>query len=317
MSTLPIESAVEPLVRTCTVCDRRALADHERQTCLDCLVAVRRSLAALPWLVRAGEHQVGVVPSVQVGEGRRGVDAPLPGGDLLALIAPGSAGAAQVRDIVAGRDAEHAQDEKPDDPPSVAAELASWEDDWRRLREEPAATRAPSVEASVAYLVARLGWAADHHEAFGDFGAAVESLATRLRAAVGLADATERGAPCLDCGAALQRRYGHSGREDDWTCVRCQHRVDWRRYLLALRQQVHLEQSRAYVADLRTLHAVVRHDHPHLRLGTLRVWVYRGLLSARGSRGGLGLHRLGDVLDLVEERSERRRDTPRDGRLAQ
>ncbi len=55
------------------------------------------------------------------------------------MLAGGSDGRSQIREILAGGLAPHAADEHPTDPPSVIHALQSAEDDWRRLLGMPAA----------------------------------------------------------------------------------------------------------------------------------------------------------------------------------
>lgn len=167
-------------------------------TCLPCLADVRRALAELvqlyallPAAMLGGAYGEPAKPRSD-GSGESG----FPGGDHLVMLAGGSRAGEQVWNDEA---------ERVEDPQSVAFELSRWEDDWRLTRREPAATGAATVSGAADYLGSRLGWAADHHEAFDEFGADVRRLLSRLRTATATDDRPETGAPCFDCGATLER----------------------------------------------------------------------------------------------------------------
>lgn len=224
----------------CIVC-WTSLPEDRRQTCLPCLAEVRRHLAEVVDLYA-------LLPAAMLGSAYGEPGKPrdsgsseggIPGGDHLVLLAGGSRGLAHLWD--------DELDERDDDPQSVAFELGRWEDDWRLTRGEPDATGVGTVAGAAAYLGPRMGWAADHHAAFDEFAADVRRLVSRLRTATALDDRPDRGAPCLSCGATLERERkprrpghgcrGHSdrcawplephgctdtgGRVDEWRCPRC------------------------------------------------------------------------------------------------
>jgi hypothetical protein len=170
--------------------------------------------------------------------GGRAAERPMPGGDVLVLLAPGSSAAERWRAWRRDpeRDPEWDQDDRPADPPSVAYELGRHEDDWRRLRGEPAAPGEATVGEAAAYLHLRLTWAARRHPGFAEFALELAVLRRRVERAAGLDDRPERaGVPCFGCGGDLERPYGHQGREDDWRCRRCRRVYDQAGYLLAVR----------------------------------------------------------------------------------
>ena len=248
--------------RHCVVCVGH-LAEQDRQTCVECLGRVRRDLADIVDLFAMLPDQL---------EHRAGQTA-------LALLAPGSVGAfwrdreqasrldrtpwrpAQrlrhepvVWSSDPGRQAEQAagvgwvagsaNPNLPTDPPSVAYELGQWEDDWRSVRGEPAATEAGTVVGAVGYLSRRAGWAADHHPAFDDFASEVASLRARLEVATSMDSRPLRGAgvTCFQCeGVELRREWTDHGLADDWACPRCRTTYDQGTYWLAVR--AHLEAS--------------------------------------------------------------------------
>lgn len=247
--------------RHCVVCVGH-LIDLEPQTCVACLGRVRRDLADILALFALLPDQLGH---------RSGQTA-------LGLMAPGSVGAfwrdAEVVSrlestpwrpaqrlrhlpVVWSEDPVHqaeqaatiewiAGSENPhraSDPPSVAFELGQWEDDWRSVRGEPAATEAGTVAGAVGYLSVRAGWAADHHRAFDDFASEVARLRFGLEVATSM-DSRPLigvGVQCFECSVDLRREWTDTGLADNWTCPRCWRAYDQESYWLAVRE--HLEKS--------------------------------------------------------------------------
>jgi hypothetical protein len=263
------EHAAESGHPLCLVC-HRSLASDRPQTCLACLADIRRELGSIVDLYA-------LLPGFMVGlaYGEPGKprsdggasDAALPGGDFLVLLAGGSRGMAHVWDDesveVAG------------DPKSVAFELGRWEDDWRLTRGEPAAEVEGTVSSAVAYLMPRMGWAADQHPAFDEFAADIRRLLSRLRTATATDDRPETGAPCFDCHATLVRVWTKDGLSDDWRCPRCGATYDSARYFLAVRAE--MEHRRALEEWVPLQEAVDASLRP---ARTLRTWIARGQVAA-------------------------------------
>ncbi len=246
--------------RHCVVCVGH-LHDEDRQTCVECLGQVRRDLADILNLFALLPDQL---------EHRAGQTA-------LSLLAPGSVGAFW-RDREDGsrldrtpwrppqrlrheplmwssdpaEQAEQAAEvgwvsgsanpNQASDPPSVAYELGQWEDDWRSLRGEPAATEEGTVMGAVGYLSRRAGWAADHHPAFDDFAREVAGLRSRLEVVTSMDSRPLVSAEvsCLPCerenGAVvkLRRQWTDDGLADEWMCPRCRTACTPREFWVAL-----------------------------------------------------------------------------------
>jgi hypothetical protein len=226
----------------CGTCARRLGVD-EAATCRACVADVREHLALIVDLYATLPALLGGLgsnapdPAGPVRSGER----PMPGGDVLVLLAGGSDALAALRRLRAAQSSgkSHEEpawgaDDRDRDPPSVAYELARWVTDWRLTRSEPSASM--GVNASAAWLSIRIPWAAARHPAFAEFATDMARLRRRLEHATGTADRPERaGVPCFDCGGDLERGWGHHGREDDWTCRRCRRVYDQAAYLLAVR----------------------------------------------------------------------------------
>lgn len=194
----------------CVVCARSLRLD-ESQTCARCVGVVRSDLATI------AETYV-LLPAELVHHG----DEPIPGGDALVQLAPGSPSS------------DH--DALASDPESVVTTLAAWEDDWRVTFGFAAAGPATVTDA-VGFLSRQVGRAASSHPAFDEFARDVRRLVVRLQVTTATGDWPLR-APvrCFDCGEErLERPYGASGLADDWTCRCCGRRYRQEEYYLALR----------------------------------------------------------------------------------
>lgn len=229
----------------CSTC-RHRLGVDELTTCRACVADVRGHLVEIPHAYRRLPDLLDQLRSNAPQPGRgRAAERPMPGGDVLVMLAAGSSGlAARWRTRDADR-AGRAHDEPPqgadsrrNDTPSVAYELARWVETWWLARRETEPVRL-DVDTAAHWLRERLPWAAAHHRGFAEFALDMRRLRHRIEVVAGLDDRPERaGVPCFDCGGDLERPYGHHGREDDWTCRVCRRVYDQVAYLLAVRAQL-------------------------------------------------------------------------------
>ena len=219
----------------CCVC-ARSLRQEESGTCVPCrdrawadLDAIRRGYSDLPRML--GHPASPVVDRA----GGASAERPVVGGDVLVLLGPGSDGA-QAGGYV------HAADNAPYDPPSVAHELARWEDVWRREFGHGASATTGSVKDACRYLTKHLEWAATYLDGalFAAFASEVRALRRRIDNALALEPRPVRGAPCLDCDppVELEQQWTDAGRDDHWTCPRCGRRYEPDRYRLAVAAQL-------------------------------------------------------------------------------
>lgn len=212
----------------CVIC-ARSLHHDEQQTCLPCLGRVRADLADVVYTYGQLPAELARLKSgSDMSATATGSDEnPMPGGDVLALLAGGSEGRS-----------EDGTTYRVSDPPSVAYALASWEDDWRSVRREPAASGPATVSAAAAYLGARMGWAAGNHPAFDEFARDVRRLRSRLLRTTAQDDTPETGAPCFGCSEPLERGWTDEGLADHWFCRRCHRVYSDAEYWLAVRAKL-------------------------------------------------------------------------------
>lgn len=280
------------------VCCNRSLAEHETQTCTRCVGKFRADLVEIGRNTgRLHDQALALRPSWRPSEGRGGGGHAIPGGDALVMLGPGSDGRAQTYAIIHGLDASHADDEWPEDVPSVLFELSRWEDDWRRTFGHGAAGAA-SLASCAGYLSEQAGLAGRTHPAFDEAAADISRLAGALRTAVSASDAPEpAGADCLTCGVELVREVTDEGLSDERVCRRCRRAYSFAEYLFALRAKAGATDALVTVGQFAEIAGV--------RVGTVRVWVHRHRLVACVGRQG-PRYRWRDLDAARQHKTERR-----------
>jgi hypothetical protein len=234
--------------RRCVVCHHAELADDQPQTCPRCVDRVRADLAAVVRLHGVLDAEITGRAGAAATRPTRGSDPDTPLSALLCLLGPGS----NARD----------RDAQPDDPPSVAWTLASWEDDWRHIHRHAAATGPATVTSAAAYLDANHTWAANWHPAFPEYAADLTGLLGHLRTATRTGtDGLKLEGWCFACGHTLVRDYApaqpcrhpgdhtdrcdQGGLRDHARCVGCGAHYTAARYTLALRGVIETEVAKA------------------------------------------------------------------------
>lgn len=206
----------EECSRPCQLCENHL--GIELRTCLICAAAVRKNLHRVTRLYRALPAFVPKL-AVQRLDQRRGSNEPsLPGGDHLVFLADGSDAGNRRRAFLAGLDESWDQDDRLSDPLSVAYFLASWEDEFRRQRREPAASDRATVATAATYLQHRHDWAAQHHPEFPVYADQLDRLRKHLERITYTSDAPEPvNAYCTvpGCGQRLLRKLNEETGFDD------------------------------------------------------------------------------------------------------
>ena len=205
---------------TCCICDND-LRPHAPQTCLPCYTCTRSRIPEIGDLYAALPDCIGHLTGTWSNRSR--VDGsrhhPIPGGDALVLLAGGGGNGVQPS---RRGDRSHAADQWPTDPPSVAGELARWEDDWRTARRDSPAPNAPTVTTATRYLLTHLRWAATEHPAFDEFATDIDALHQRLSIVTGGDNKPVKSeAHCLTCHTRLVQHWTDTGLSDTHTCPTC------------------------------------------------------------------------------------------------
>lgn len=289
----------------CIVC-HRSLPPAEGEACDRCLTTARERLAGILLMFEELPTHLGHAKSPVYDSDRPSAadGAPLPGGDALVLLSPGSEGLSE--DGLTTRD---------DDVSSVAFELGWWEQRWRKARREllddtPRSTSA-TVRSAGAYLEVHSRWACTSFDGFREFTDDLRRIHTSLESATGRSEhRLVAEAECFECGGELvreirprvddgkPRRKGKAqeGVADDWTCQRCGRRYDEAHYLLALHQ--HLRNA--------PLPEWALPEHAAVKLGvnakTIRTWAVRGHVRSQPGPDGRLRVSSSDVAERHEAR---------------
>lgn len=293
----------------CPVCGH-SLSEHEPAfACEQCLTRARADLAGIVEMYAELPRHLGHPRSTAYDRSRPSTDgAPLPGGDALVLLGPGSPGYDD--DDVTVRDG---------DPASVAFELDWWQRDWADSRGENPDLTPRSVAAMVryaaGYLEVHARWAANNHPGFDAFAADLNRLHRLLEHATARTDAREVAeAACMSCGGQLVRevqprqddggasRKGlpEEGYQSGFTCQGCG-RVyaipegGFNEYAFALNAYLWAHPQMWAPADLLA-------DWFGIAPSLLRQWKHRGLISSRVAYG-VTLYRVCCPVDPAEAAS--------------
>lgn len=201
----------------CPICFR-SLTSTERRVCEACIERSQSLLAGVRTLFDELPLHLRTIAGNAHDRSRGTEDGrPLPGGDVLALLGPGSQGLDE--------DGETTRD---GDPVSVAFELAFWERDWRAARREadgdgPPRSTSRLARDAMGYLERHTRWAATTHPGFEEYARDLRKLHARLEVATGrVRRPTPVNVDCFDCRGRLIRKIGKDGLEETgYTCRDC------------------------------------------------------------------------------------------------
>lgn len=234
--------------------------DQHPQTCATCVGLVRDTLAEIVRLTDLLPTQ-----TAEGGcDGRLLAGAPIPGGDAMVLLGPGSLGAQAL-------DHEH---ESWSDPVPPLQMLATHEDDWRLELGHQAGPRA-TMWRCADYLGQHLTLMAQRHPAFDEFAADLARLRGRLEDVLSEGEREEpTKTPCLECGAMLVKRYGKRAVDDHHQCPRCGRRYHGDEFTRAKHHHLASEDAATWVPLTHAADMVDRSGR------TVRTWVTRLQVTA-------------------------------------
>lgn len=219
------QTADHPLCCICT----RSLAHAEPATCETCLTESHTLLSGIVTMFNELPTHLGHLHGSSTGP-RSSDGRPLPGGNVLVMLAGGSEGLAE--DGTTTREGDY---------PSVAFELGWWALAWAGDHGDEAIlghTPARIVEKAAGYLERKMRWAS-LRPGFEQFHTDLRRLHRGLEHATGRSQPRQVAeADCFDCGGQLERLVTDKGSDDHWTCRRCGRVYTWEAYLLALRARL-------------------------------------------------------------------------------
>ncbi|MFD6093663.1 hypothetical protein ACFWGN_16215 [Oerskovia sp. NPDC060338] len=178
--------------------------------------------------------------------------------------------------------------------------LEWWVDDWVEKSGDPA-----GAWDTLAYLEAHTVWAAHQHPAWPEYLAELRRTRAVVRRLAGLAPEPEP-APCVHCGGRVVRDWSEAdGLSDVARCTGC-HTTWGTRGAFVAATRTHLPDLAATRPGALVTAQQAREIYPHLKAGTWRQWVHRGLVTAVDTdRYGRPLFELGAVAARVVEGAPR------------
>jgi len=249
----------------CIACSRSLQKFEGGFTCDGCLNDARVLLAGIVTMWTELPQHLGHLRSPSYDSDPPGASdgRQLPGGDILALLGPGSPGWA-----------EDGHSTKDGDPLSVSFELGWWAMKWQEMRGESRSLR--TVEQIAGYLEVAARWAATSHPGFDTYLRDLRKVHGMLERATARHNPLERAnAACFGCGQdALVRKLTDAGYADEWTCRRCHKVYDWPRYLLAIRGRLQETDDPVWGVPEHVAHTL------GVRPQTVRNWADRGHIAS-------------------------------------
>jgi len=274
----------------CVVCGIEHVGE---QTCPACIGAARDGLLQI-------RNMFAQLPTQAVdggGGGKLEAARPIPGGEAMVLMSPGSDGRARGWARERGDDVSHRGDELPSDPYPPTVMMTTWEDDWRKIKSQPAEDLA-TVFGAWDYLDGNLAWAAQNHDAFDSFAEEIRQQVARLEDVLQAGDRPEATVGCLHCRGKLVRGFSkRTGFSDTYKCESCFKTYNRDQYLGAVKA--------AWIAMAPSLPA----EYAAIRLGIpatrIRVWGSRyPELKDGHNENGLWLYKVSDLAAKLEESRE-------------
>lgn len=228
-----VEAADEPppkrLCVVCTVADLDRLSPPRRQTCQACAEATATTLRDFLEVLAVAPRAYLRSGSAQGERVKGSTEKPTPGGDTLTLLGPG-------RDVTIAHTAPDIWHD--DDPEPAVSMLASWEDDWRDIRDDDPRPVQPwesskgdrrstggirrpiarTIHRAVRYLSLHNDWAAEHHPAYDEYAHHLTEIKDRTERALRV-DSLVHKLPvkCPHCDGRLVRDDG----ADRVRCRKC------------------------------------------------------------------------------------------------
>lgn len=261
----------------CLPCDRSHCrvcgVEHSAGVCGGCLTAIRDDLAAIRRM-----H-----PQLLVEATHRGVHSEA--ADLAGPAADPEARGHLEASVAAGRiPADRLGDPLGELHPLVV--LGTWSMVYRDAWDLDTDARVEVVEAA-AWLDRMLARAAaEEWVPVEDFARDLRRCRAHVEAVLHDGEQHDYGAPCMTCGATLERVWGEVAARDGWTCRRCRRAYSEGEYRLAV---AHLHRTEATHLTDRDIE-----QRTGVAAGTVRVWAARGIVE-RHTDSGRRVYAVADV----------------------
>ena len=250
----------------CVVC---GIEHVEQQTCPTCIAATREDVSELRDLYAT-------LPAHRISGGNDGMleaGRDIPGGEAAAMLAPGSDGRAVPWARERGDDVSHIADEWAAElaPPLMA--LVSWQEDWMSTLGTNVPDEAATLNDAAAFLLDRLSWAAQRHDAFDAFATEMRQQRAHIEDVLHTGERPTLGAPCEVCNKPLERIMAATQDNDRWWCDRCKKSLGLGEYVERVSKVARKHKGWLTSRDMAEEHRIPR--------GSLTAWASLGDVRKR------------------------------------
>lgn len=255
----------------CRVCHRA----HSFGTCAECMAETRSNLREIGRMCDSLPEEVE----------NRGID-----GEAMMLLGPSAdpeAWGHVEASLAAGRLSPEWV-EVADHELHPAFVLHTWRMMWvDALEQEDANGR--QLADSLDYLDRTMAIMGGHeHLPFEDFAKDLRRCVAHLERVLHDGEQVDRGAPCMACGATLERTWGKDAEHDGWMCPRCRQTSTEDQYRFAV---AHLHREEATHLTDRDMEV-----RTGVKAGTVRSWARKGMVR-RKIDSGRTVYAVEDVLN--------------------
>lgn len=240
------------------------------QTCPSCIDEARGHLADLIALyAQLPAHAI-----LGGSDGRLEVARPIPGGEAMVMLAPGSTGGEVAWRTERGEDVTHKHDERRGEIEPTLMWVSRSVEDWRALKGQTIPF-VSTLAGALVYLDQHLTWAAQEHPAFAGFAHELTRQVTHLEDVLHAGERDTTGAPCPKCRRPLVLDSGDTIDDDRWICKKhsC-HQIPMDREEYAR----HTERAKL-IADWLPAEDMTRIYR--INRGTLQGWASKGRVKKR------------------------------------
>lgn len=263
----------------CRVCNRT----HADGTCAECLALTREDLALVA-------EMCGALPEEVI---HRGIES-----EAMTLLGPTAdpeAWGHLTASVKVGRlPADYIAEGRGELHPATV--LGTWDMCWRAELDHDEPETSGHIAEYVSYLDRQMTYMATYEESpFEDFARDLRRCRAHLEAVLHDGEQHDKGAPCMNCGALLERAWDFSGvGRDGWRCPRCRQSSTEDQYRFAV---MHLHREEAEWLTDRDMEI-----RTGIKAGTVRVWANREEVK-RKRDSGRTLYLVADVIRRAERRS--------------
>lgn len=180
--------------------------------------------------------------------------------------------------------------------------LGTWDMTWRDALEHEEPTERLTIATATDYLDRQMTYMAGYeHAPFEDFARDLRECRSQLERVLHDGEQRDVGAPCMGCGATLERVWGDDEASDGWKCPRCRERSTEAQYRFAV-MDLH-RRSATHLTDREM------QERTGIKAGTVREWARRALIGRKRDSGRVvycveDVERVGEDKGMIPTKQE-------------